>query len=296
MAEDGKMPGGSDTAASHDTTPRVTCTTCPHACRLAEGQRGRCRARKNMGGTVRSSNYGELTAIALDPIEKKPIARWNPGTTVLSVGSWGCNLSCRFCQNHSIAWVGAGDVRTVHVEPAELVAKALTLRDESCIGIAYTYNEPLIGWEYVRDTALLAHEAGLANVLVSNGMATGAVLDELDGLIDAANIDLKGPDQAFYDKVGGDFETVRRTIATLAGQGCHVEVTTLIIPGMNDDPAGIDSMARWLASVDPDITYHLTRFFGRHLMAHVPATPLQTLAQAKRVASAHLRHVLLGNV
>ena len=290
MEEDGKMPG------ADGVIQRVTCTTCPHACRLAEGQLGRCRARKNVGGTVRSENYGELTAIALDPIEKKPIARWHPGTGVLSVGSWGCNLACRFCQNHSIAWVGAGDVRTIHVGPDELVAKALSLRYEGCIGLAYTYNEPLIGWEYVRDCSKIAHEAGLLNVLVSNGMASAEVLAELDGLIDAANIDLKGPDQAFYDKVGGDFETVRRTIATLVGQGCHVEVTTLVVPGMNDDPAGIDSMASWLASVDPDITYHLTRFFGRHLMSHVQATPIQTLAQAKRVASAHLDHVLLGNV
>lgn len=275
---------------------RAVCRICPHRCSLAEGAVGRCRARVARDGVVVSLNYGLATSLALDPIEKKPLARFHPGSTVLSVGSFGCNLSCPFCQNASIAQAGEHEVRWRRVEPGELVEQALRLADRGCIGIAYTYNEPLVGFEFVRDCARLAHEAGLLNVVVSNGMICDEPLEELVPLIDAANIDLKGFSQDFYDLVGGEYLTVRRTIERLAAApSCHLEVTTLVIPGLNDDVGQIAEAARWLASLDPGFTYHLTRFFPQHRMADRPPTPIATLREAAVAARRYLRDVRLGN-
>ncbi len=275
---------------------RAVCRICPHRCSLAEGAVGRCRARVARGGEVVSLNYGLATSLALDPIEKKPLARFHPGSTVLSVGSFGCNLSCPFCQNASIAQAGEHEVRWRRVEPGELVEQALRLADRGCIGIAYTYNEPLVGFEFVRDCARLTHEAGLLNVVVSNGMICDEPLEELVPLIDAANIDLKGFSQDFYDLVGGEYLTVRRTIESLAAApSCHLEVTTLVIPGLNDDVGQIAEAARWLASLDPGFTYHLTRFFPQHRMADRPPTPIATLREAAVAARRYLRDVRLGN-
>ena len=273
------------------------CMTCPHECLLEEGQPSLCRARRVIEGVVAPESYGRITSLALDPIEKKPIARWRPKTTVLSLGGYGCNMRCPFCQNASIAQAGCDDVAWREVVPAEVVAQALALSDRDCIGIAYTYNEPLVNWEFVRDTALLAHDAGLANVLVSNGMATEWVISQLAPLIDAANIDLKCFDGQSYRSLGGDLETVRCTIEALAASpSCHVEVTTLVVPGLSDDDAQIDAMARWLASLDPSIPYHLTRFFPQHRMRDAAPTPVSTLHRLASVASRHLDTVLLGNV
>lgn len=275
---------------------RAVCRICPHRCSLAEGAVGRCRARVARDGEVVSLNYGLATSLALDPIEKKPLARFHPGSTVLSVGSFGCNLSCPFCQNASIAQAGEHEVRWRRVEPGELVEQALRLADRGCIGIAYTYNEPLVGFEFVRDCARLAHEAGLLNVVVSNGMICDEPLEELVPLIDAANIDLKGFSQDFYDLVGGEYLTVCRTIERLAAApSCHLEVTTLVIPGLNDDVGQIAEAARWLASLDPGIIYHLTRFFPQHRMADRPPTPISTLREAADAARRYLRDVRLGN-
>lgn len=275
---------------------RATCRICPHRCTLSEGAVGRCRARIARDGEVIPLNYGLVTSIALDPIEKKPLARFYPGSTVLSVGSFGCNLSCPFCQNASIAQVGKAEVRCRSEEPEELVERALDLVDQGCVGIAYTYNEPVVGFEFVRDCARLAHAAGLVNVLVSNGMICEEPLCDLAPLIDAANIDLKGFSQDFYDFVGGDYQTVRRTIEKLARlSSCHLEVTTLVIPGLNDDIGSISEASRWLASLDPGIVYHLTRFFPQHRMVDRQATPLNTLRAAAEAARVHLDDVLLGN-
>ena len=250
------------------------CTTCPHACCLNEGFFGLCRSRCGLDDKVVPEGYGRITSLALDPIEKKPIARWRQGTTVLSLGSYGCNMNCPFCQNASIAQVGAGDVAWREMTPEEVVDTALSLRDRRCIGIAYTYNEPLVNWEFLRDTGTLAHEAGLANVLVSNGMASEGVLGEVAPLIDAANIDLKCFTEKGYRKLGGDLHAVKRTIETLAAlPTCHLEVTTLVVPGFSDDEGQVDQVARWLASLDCSIPYHLTRFFPQHRMRDVPPTP-----------------------
>ncbi|WP_080797286.1 AmmeMemoRadiSam system radical SAM enzyme [Arabiibacter massiliensis] len=274
---------------------RAVCGACPHACSLADGQRGLCRARVARGGRVVDENYGRVTALALDPVEKKPLARWRSGSNVLSVGSYGCNLRCPFCQNADIACAGPDDVRWREASPEALVDLALKTGPDN-VGIAFTYNEPLVGWEYVRDAGRLAHEAGLANVLVSNGMVNEGPLAEVAPLVDAANIDLKGFDQGFYDVVDGDFAAVKRAIETLAAlPSCHLEVTTLVIPGLNDDAETIDAAAAWLASLDPSIPYHLTRFFPCHRMADRPPTPVETLRKLAAVARRHLDDVLLGN-
>ena len=165
---------------------RAVCGVCPHACALSEGRRGLCRARVAYGGRVVDENYGRVTSIALDPVEKKPLARFRPGSTVLSLGSYGCNLRCPFCQNADIACAGAEDAAWRYVAPEEAVGLALRARDRGCVGVAYTYNEPLVGYEYVRDVGRLASEAGLANVLVSNGMVNEEPLTELLGIVDAA--------------------------------------------------------------------------------------------------------------
>ncbi|MEY8461628.1 AmmeMemoRadiSam system radical SAM enzyme [Eggerthellaceae bacterium 24-137] len=275
---------------------RAVCAICPHACTLAEGQTGLCHARTAVGGQVIDANYGRVTSLALDPIEKKPLARFRPGTKVLSVGSYGCNLRCPFCQNAAIACAGERDVPWREIAPAELADLAASLVPDGNIGIAFTYNEPLVGFEFVRDTARLARERGLANVLVSNGYVNDGPLREVAPLIDAANIDLKGFTQSFYDFVGGDLDTVTHTIEVLAAEpGCHLEVTTLVIPGLNDNEQEIGAAAQWLASLDPGIPYHLTRFFPCHRLADRPATPTATVHKLADVASRYLEHVYVGN-
>ena len=241
-------------------------------------------------------NYGRITSVALDPIEKKPLARFRPGSRILSVGSYGCNLSCPFCQNASIAAAGPDEVSWREVTPEELVAEAVSARARGNVGIAFTYNEPLVSFEYVRDTARLAHEAGLVNVLVTNGMVNPEPLAELLPLIDAANVDLKGFSQEFYDFVGGNFEAVRATIRALAAcETCHVEVTTLIVPGMNDAEDEINALSAWLASLDPEIPYHVSRFFPCHRLLDRGPTPVRTVYRLADVARRHLRSVYTDN-
>lgn len=274
-----------------------SCNSCPHACSLAPGKLGLCRSRRADEDTVRPEGYGRITSLALDPIEKKPISCWRQGTTVLSLGSYGCNMRCPFCQNASIAQVEPDDVPWREVEPAWIVQQAFDLAPRRCIGIAYTYNEPLVNWEFLRDTAILAHDAGLVNVLVSNGMATPSVLEQVAPLIDAANIDLKCFTIEGYRRLGGDLPAVKSTIQTLAElPSCHLEVTTLVVPGLSDDEAQVDAMARWLAELDPSIPYHLSRFFPQHRMLDASPTPLRTMRRLHDVASQHLPTVLLGNM
>ena len=213
----------------------AVCKTCPRHCRLADGAIGFCRARRAEDGRVVAANYGQISSLALDPIEKKPIAFFHPGSNVLSIGSYGCNLRCPFCQNDGISQRGADEVPCRTATPVELADLAARLKaDHGNIGLAYTYNEPLVGWEFVRDCAKEIRARGMFNVLVSNGCASEEVISELAPLLDAANIDLKGPSQDYYDWVGGDFKAVCRTISMLYEAGCHVEVTTLVVPGRNE--------------------------------------------------------------
>lgn len=271
----------------------LTCDLCFHHCQLEEGQTGFCRARANHGGQIVSLNYGRLTALALDPIEKKPLRRFHPGSQILSVGSFGCNLRCPFCQNASIAQVGV-DAQTRDVSPETLVQIASDLRERGNIGVAYTYNEPLVGYEYVRDCAALVHDAGMVNVLVSNGTTSETPWRALLPLIDAVNIDLKGFTSDWYRQLSGDLVTVKRNI-TIAAQVCHVEVTTLIVPGKNDSPDEMAKEAQWLAGIDPTIPLHISRFFPRHHMSDLGPTPVSTVYHLADIARKHLRYVYTGN-
>ena len=279
-----------------DAPSAAVCSTCPRRCRLADGAVGFCRARRAEGGRVVAANYGKVTSIALDPIEKKPIAFFHPGENVLSVGSFGCNLRCPFCQNDSISQHGEDGVQFQVAAPNELAELALrTKRGRGNLGLAYTYNEPLVGWEFVRDCAREVRARGMLNVLVSNGCAEASVVDELAPLVDAANIDLKGPSQEYYDWVGGDFAAVCRTIRALHAAGCHVEVTTLVVPGRNDRDEDIDAVAAFIASVSPEIPLHVTRFFPRFQLTGSAPTLVATVHRLAAVARRRLSRVLVGN-
>ena len=270
------------------------CGLCFHHCQLAEGQTGFCRARVCRSGAVLPLNYGRLTSLALDPIEKKPLRRFRPRSLILSVGSFGCNLRCPFCQNHEISMAGDGTIQTVDMSPEQLADKAEELIPRGNIGAAYTYNEPLVGYEYVRDCAAAVHDRGMVNVLVSNGTIEEQPWRALLPLIDAANIDLKGFTQGWYRRLGGDLDTVKRSIA-LATERCHVEVTTLLVPGENDSVEEIRALAQWLASVSPDIPLHLSRFFPRHQMQDRPPTPVERVYQLAEEARNWLAYVYTGN-
>ncbi len=272
----------------------MICELCFHHCDLSEGQVGFCRARACRDGAIVPLNYGKLTSLALDPIEKKPLRRFHPGSMVLSVGSFGCNLRCPFCQNHEISMAGKGEIETVELSSEALADKALELRPCGNVGVAYTYNEPLVGYEYVRDCAALVHERGMVNVLVTNGTIEEKPWRALLPLIDAANIDLKGFTPEWYKRLGGDLETVKRSIS-LAAERCHVEVTTLLIPGENDSVEEIRSLAQWLASVDRNIPLHLSRFFPRYRMTNRPPTPVERVARLADAAREHLSLVYTGS-
>ena len=272
----------------------MICELCFHHCDLSEGQTGFCRARACWDGAIVPLNYGKAVSLALDPIEKKPLRRFHPGNKILSVGSFGCNLRCPFCQNHEISMSGDGELEMVGVSPETLADKALKLRPYGNIGVAYTYNEPLIGYEYVRDCAALIHERGMVNVLVTNGTIEEPPWRELLPYIDAANIDLKGFTPEWYRRLGGDLETVKRSIV-LAAERCHVEVTTLLVPGENDSEEEVRSLARWLASVDRNIPLHLSRFFPRYRMTDKPPTPVERVYHLADAAREYLSFVYTGN-
>lgn len=276
----------------------VECTTCPRGCKLVPGMLGACHARGSVDGVVVPTGYGRVTSLAVDPVEKKPLARWKPGSTVLSLGSYGCNLRCPWCQNHSISQVGEDGVgwRTVSSEELSGLAVRLHAEDPRMVGVAYTYNEPLVSWEFVRDCGLLMHEAGLANVLVSAGCVSSAVVQEIAPLIDAANIDLKSFSSETYRTIGGDLATVQETIRLLAAtSSCHLEVTTLVVPDVNDSVDEMRELAAWLASVDPDITLHVSRFFPNWRMRDRGPTPVSRVYGLAEMARKYLAHVYTGN-
>lgn len=273
---------------------KKTCQVCMHHCSLEPGQTGICRARKNEDGVIVCGNYGHITSMALDPIEKKPLKMFRPGSRILSVGSYGCNLRCSFCQNHEISMEGPETAETVYISPKALAGKAQELKASGNIGIAFTYNEPLVGWEYVRDTAKLVKEFGMDNVMVTNGTASCEVLEELLPYIDAMNIDLKAFREETYRKLKGDLETVKAFI-TRAAAMCHVELTTLIVPGENDDAAEMEEEAKWIASVGKNIPLHVTRFFPRYHMTDRNATEVRQVYRLAETAGKYLENVFVGN-
>lgn len=273
---------------------RVECMVCPHHCKIEEGHLGLCKARRNKDGRIICDNYGRLTAVALDPIEKKPLYHFHPGSRILSVGSYGCNLSCPFCQNCDISMVSGEEIGTQDTLIEELVQKAIELRGRGNIGIAYTYNEPLIGYEFVRDCAAYAKRKGLKNVVVTNGYLCEEPFRELLPLIDAFNIDLKGFTEEFYHKLRGDLATVKRNIE-LAAAGSHVEVTTLIIPEENDSEEEMLALSSWLAGINPEIPLHISRFFPRWQMQDREATPISTVYRLAEIARKNLKNVYEGN-
>lgn len=273
---------------------KIVCQTCMHHCSLLPGQVGMCRARKNENGNVICDNYGQVTSLALDPIEKKPLKMFCPGSMILSVGSYGCNLRCPFCQNYEISMADRAGSEAVYLSPRELADEAVRYRRAGNIGAAFTYNEPLVGWEYVRDAAKLVKEAGMKNVLVTNGTAEVWVLEEILPYIDAMNIDLKGFTESYYEKLGGSLGQVREFILR-AVKDCHVELTTLIVPGENDSGEEMEQEARWIASVSEDIPLHVTRFFPRYHMTDRGPSETDRVRRLAGIAGKYLKNVFVGN-
>ncbi|MBO4927857.1 MAG: AmmeMemoRadiSam system radical SAM enzyme [Clostridiales bacterium] len=274
------------------------CEVCFRHCEIREGARGFCGARICRGGKIVADNYGRVTSLALDPIEKKPLNRFFPGSMILSVGSYGCNLRCPFCQNSEISWgeEAIGFAETAQeITPEELADAAVRLKAKGNIGVAFTYNEPLIGYEFVRDTAKLVQKAGLKNVMVTNGTAELAVLSEILPFIDAMNVDLKCFSKDTYkDVLGGDFEMVKAFIRE-AAKYCHVELTTLIVPGMNDSPEEMRELTAWIRTLDADIPLHISRFFPRFHMQDRKATDVDRIYELAELAHEDLKYVYTGN-
>lgn len=268
---------------------KVACTLCPNFCIIAEGKSGVCRVRVNRSGTLYSESYGELVSLAVDPVEKKPLYHFYPSKPIISTGPNGCNLRCLFCQNSEISQKKSV---TSSVPPEELAA--LASRDGS-IGVAYTYTEPFIWFEYIRDAGTLVHERGLVNVLVTNGYVNEEPLVELLPVIDAMNVDVKAMRPEFYRELcGGKLDDVLRTVE-VASRSCHVEVTNLIIPGRNDTDEDFHTLIDWLCGISPSIPLHFSRYFPRYKFS-APETPVKTLERAYEIAREKLHYVYVGNI
>ncbi len=278
------------------------CRVCFRHCNIEDGALGFCGGRTAKDGRVVAFNYGRITGMALDPIEKKPLRRFFPGSLILSVGSFGCNLRCPFCQNSGISWSEEAKHladRADTLTPEELVRIADGLRSRGSIGIAFTYNEPLIGCEYVRDTGKLAKEKGLRTVMVTNGTAELQVLEEIAPYIDAMNIDLKGFTERYYrDLLKGDLEQVKAFICE-AVKHCHVELTTLIVPGENDSEEEMRELSQWVGELrNPDgegVPLHVTRFFPRFNMTDRGPTDVALIRRLAEIARENTEFVYMGN-
>lgn len=273
----------------------VVCRLCPNGCTLAEGQRGLCRNRVNTGGRLMAEAYGRVCAVAADPVEKKPLLHFLPGSRCLSIAAAGCNLACHWCQNHAISQAAQGDVPWRRLAPADLPGLALA---GGCRSAAYTYTEPLTYIEYTRDCAQACQERGLANILVTAGYANAAPLADLLPYIDAANVDLKAfSNDAYARCCRATLAPVLRTLTMMRDAGVWVEVTNLVIPGVNDSLGDIERMCRWLAREGfADSPLHFSRFFPSYRMTGVPPTPTETLVNARKVAAdCGLNYVYIGN-
>jgi pyruvate formate lyase activating enzyme len=274
----------------------IQCQLCPHQCILANGEKGKCKVRSNLNGTLNAENYGILSSISLDPVEKKPLYHFYPGAKVLSIGSLGCNLDCFFCQNCDISQASVEDFPNAQkVDVETMVERAKASKDN--IGMAYTYNEPTVFYEYMFDLAHAVKQAGMLNVVVSNGYINPIPLKELIPLIDAFNIDLKGFTDQFYKKASNaHLRPVKDSLATIRDSGCHLEVTNLIVPGWNDDLKHFKSMLKWISNeLGRETVLHLSRYFPAY-KATMPKTSPTLLFRFYEEACKQLDYVYLGNI
>ena len=274
----------------------VLCQLCPHHCRIQEGGRGICRSRECRDGKLYALSYGRPCALAVDPVEKKPLNRFMPGTCCLSLSCTGCNLSCRWCQNCDISQVVPEDTDHYLISPEEMVELCLKRNLPS---LAYTYTEPFTWWEYMYDIAVLAHERGLKNILVSAGFVEKEPLEELLPYLDAANIDIKAMDDGLYRRFcGASLAPVLENILAMKAAGVHLEITNLLIPWLNDSEEQVGKLCDWMVGNGlQDVPLHLSRYFPRYRMKEPGPTPRETLMAARDLAlSKGIRNVYLGNV
>jgi len=269
------------------------CQLCPHFCVIKPADTGRCRVRENRDGRLYATNYGRVFSLALDPIEKKPLYHFHPGSKILSLGTVGCNFDCAFCQNWSLVH---GEREGSFISPAQMVAKAKEWQTNNNIGLAYTYSEPLMWYEYVLETSELANLAGLKNVLVTNGFINPEPFLQLLPFIHALNIDIKGFTKEYYREIcGGRLEPVLQT-AQLAKKHAHLEITTLLVRDLNDSREEIEQLTDWIYNfLGEDTPLHLSRYFPQYKMNR-PATPLETMERSREIAARKLKYVYLGNV
>lgn len=273
----------------------IKCGICPKECHIPVGFSGECRVRMNLDGHLVAAVYGRPCAVHVDPMEKKPLFHFYPNEPILSLGTAGCNLHCKHCQNADIAQGNPEDIPAYKLSPREAVALALK---HGCGHIAYTYNEPVINFEYTRDCAVAAHEAGLKNVLVTAGYIMPKPLAALLPYIDGVNLDIKAFSDAFYREVcDGSLAPVLAAAQQMVAAGVHLEITNLIIPTLNDAPEGIEELCAWhLENLGAEVPLHFSRFFPCHQMVHLPPTPLDTLLAACECAQGvGLKHVYVGN-
>lgn len=288
----------------------VQCHACSHRCIISDGKTGICGVRKNKSGRLYLLVYGKLSAMQVDPIEKKPLYHFLPGTYTFSISTIGCNFRCLFCQNYHISqtnisqinasqtkdskYLGNLNFNLKHITPEEVVAEA---EATACKSLAYTYNEPAIFLEFVRDVAVLAKKKNLKNLLVTNGYFSEESLSFISDVVDAMNIDLKSFKDEFYTKIcGAKLQPVLDTIKRAYEKGIHIELTTLVIPGENDTDSEFEKIAKFIAGIDKNIPWHISRFFPMYKMNDKIATPLETLQRAEKIGKKYLNYVHLGNV
>jgi pyruvate formate lyase activating enzyme len=275
---------------------QVQCYLCHHRCVIGEGKSGICQVRVNRSGTLFSLVYGRAVAENVDPIEKKPLFHVRPGSLSYSIATCGCNFRCLHCQNHEISQMprDRGQITGWELSPEDVVRKAM---GAGCTSVSYTYTEPTIYLEYALDIARLARAQGLLNVFVTNGYMTEEALDALHPYLDAANVDLKAATDDFYKRIcGARVEPVKASIRKMRAMGVWVEVTTLLIPGLNDEPAELEQIARFLRSVDPEIPWHVSAFHPTYRLTDTPRTSVQSLRKARDIGIREgLRYVYSGN-
>ncbi len=278
------------------TDNAVQCHMCPRNCFIAKNSRGFCGVRENQNGALYTLSYSKAVSVHIDPIEKKPLFHFLPSTKAFSVATAGCNLRCKFCQNWEISQKKTEEVEFVYIKPEELVKKAIT---SGCFTIAYTYTEPTVFYEYMLETAKIAKAQGLRNVMHSCGYINEKPLRELIKYLDAANIDLKGFSEEYYAKVsGGTLEPVLNTLKILKKEGVHLEITNLVLPGLNDNPQEITRMCLWInENLGSDTPVHFSRFFPTYKFIALNPTPVETLEKAREIAlECGLKYVYIGNV